>query len=406
MKIQDITCHKILNSRGDWTIETTVVLDDGSIGEQTVPSGASKGEKEAVDIDAERAVATVTSVIKDALIGEDASEQRVLDEVLLKMDGTENKSNLGGNSILSVSLALAKATAKSLNKELYSYLSLLYTGHYKKSSELKFPTPVFNILNGGKHAQNNLSFQEFMVIPAITTEYDKALHMGVEIYHQLKENLVKDNLATGVGDEGGFAPEGLTPAKAFEYISKSTGKYKLGKDVFLGTDVAAGSFFESDKYIIAEEEKTLTSDELADFYRNLTQKYPIKYLEDPFYENDYSAWEKLNANLPNKTMIVGDDLVVTNTKELKKALDKNLIDAVIVKPNQIGSLSETFDFIKLAQENNLQIIVSHRSGETSEDTFIADLAVAVGAEFIKSGAPVRGERVAKYNRLLDIYLER
>ncbi|NMB69673.1 phosphopyruvate hydratase [candidate division WWE3 bacterium] len=405
-KIKSIDCHKLVNSRGDWTIETHVELTDGSVGVQAIPDGASKGQNEAISIEPEKAVDIVSTVINDALKGEDPFEQDVLDEVLISMDGTPNKSHLGGNSILSVSLAIAEASAMSKEMELYEYLSVLYTGKKKMRHEVRFPTPVFNILNGGKHAHNGLSFQEFMVIPSPKKNFVEAMEMGVDVYHQLKKNLTADNYDIDVGDEGGFAPNGLTVGKALTYIkSAASEKFKPGEDVFFGMDVAAESFYKHGKYCVDEEELKNDNVEMGLYYSNLIKKFELIYIEDPFYEKDIEGWGQFFKKEGKKLMIVGDDLVVTNTKFLSMAISQSLINAVIVKPNQIGTLTETLRFIKMAKENNLATIISHRSGDTAEDTFIADLALAVDADFIKSGAPVRGERVAKYNRLLEIYFK-
>jgi len=383
-----------------------VELTDGSVGIQAIPDGASKGQNEALSLEPEKAVDIVSTVINDALKGENPFEQDVLDEVLISMDGTPNKRHLGGNSILSVSLAVAQAAAISKEMELYEYLGLLYTGKKKTRKDLKFPTPVFNILNGGKHAHNNLSFQEFMAIPSPNKNFVEAMEMGVDIYHQLKKNLSEDKYDTDVGDEGGFAPNGFTVAKALTYIRKAAStKFKPGQDVFFGMDVAAESFYRHGKYCIDEEDLKNDITEMDHYYANLAKKFELIYIEDPFYEKDYDGWELFFKKQGDKLMVVGDDLVVTNTKFLSMAINKDLINAVIVKPNQIGSLTETFRFIKMAQEHKLSTIISHRSGDTAEDTFIADLALAVDADFIKSGAPVRGERVAKYNRLLEIYFK-
>ncbi len=403
-KIKNITCHKIVNSRGDWTIETHVELTDGSIGVQSIPDGASKGQNEAITINPNKAVDIVSTVIADSLKGADPFEQEALDNVMLSMDGTPNKRHLGGNSILSVSLAIAHAAAQSKGLQLYEYLGLLYNGKKKARKSIKFPTPVFNIINGGKHAQNNLSFQEFMVIPTPKRNFVEAMEMGVDIYQELKKNLKTDGFVTSVGDEGGFAPSGFTVGKALDYIKHAASvKFKPGEDVFFGMDVASESFYKENKYCIEEEQLELTHTELAHYYNKLLGKYELIYVEDPFYEKDYSGWEYFNKMEGQKIMVVGDDLVVTNTTYLSKAIDKNLINAVIVKPNQVGTLTETLKFIRMAKENGMSTIISHRSGDTAEDTFIADLAVAVESDFIKSGAPVRGERVVKYNRLLEIY---
>lgn len=412
-KIKDITCHRILNSRGDWTIETMVELEDGSTGVQSIPSGASTGENEAISIPVYKAVEVVNSVFKDALVGKESLEQEGIDKLMIQMDGTSNKKMLGGNSMLSVSLAVARASAISLGLELYEYLEALYKGDKlekkganksKSKSFSKFPTPVFNILNGGKHAHNDLSVQEFMVIPAMNLPFDKALDIGVTIYKNLKELLESEHFETGVGDEGGFAPKGLSANLALDFIKKATEKsYKPGEDVFFGMDVAAGSFYEDGVYEINEENLKFKADELSSYFEMLFKKYEIIYCEDPFYENDHKGWQDFYEKFASKLMIVGDDLVVTNTRFLSTAAKEKMINAVIVKPNQVGTLTETLDFVRMAKKNDMSIVVSHRSGDTAEDTFISDLSVAVEADFIKSGAPVRGERVAKYNRLLEIF---
>lgn len=408
-KISSITCHKIVNSRGDWTIDTKVTLDDGSFGTQTIPDGASKGEHEAHYIPVNKSVEVVSTVINDVLKGGDPFNQKELDQTLIEMDGTEDKRHLGANSILSVSLATAKACAVSKKQEFYQYLAHLYGRKLPKSSgrgreDLNFPTPLFNVLNGGKHADNNLSFQEFMVIPSPSYAYDKALEVGIDCYHLLKEKLEKSKIETDVGDEGGFAPQGFTAETALHYLKSAVSKkYEPGKDVFFGIDAASGSFRSGHRYNIKEERKILTSGELSIFYLELIKNYEIVYLEDPFYEGDHSAWEHFYKLVGDRVLISADDLVVTNPNLLKEAIDKKLANAVIVKPNQIGTLSETFEFIRLAKKAKLAVTISHRSGDTSEDTSIADLALAVDADFIKSGAPARGERVAKYNRLLDIF---
>ena len=405
-KIHEIRAHKIVNSRGTWTVDTRITLDNGIYYEQTVPSGASRGENEAIYIPVEKAISLVSTVINDALRGEDPSNQKRIDDILLEMDGTPNKANLGGNTILSISLGAAQVSAMSRGISLFEYLSELYGAPVAKDKTLKFPTPVFNILNGGKHASNNLSFQEFMVIPAPNLSFMKQMEMGVNIYLKLKDKLFKEGFGTGVGDEGGFAPINFTASKALDFIMSSAGGiYKMGHDVFLGMDVAAESFIEHDLYKISEEDLELDDTHFTAYYDRLIRKYPLIYVEDPFYEKDYDGWEMFYNKFSKKLMVVADDLVVTNPKYLKKAIDRKLANAVIVKPNQVGSLTETMAFIKMAQKNNMQIVLSHRSGDTAEDTFISDLALAVKADFLKAGAPVRGERVVKYNRLLDIYAE-
>lgn len=419
-KIKQLKCHRIINSRGNWTIETEILLENGISANQTIPSGASKGENEAIYVNPEKAIDLIEGPLSDLLVGHDIFDQKKIDELMLKMDGTENKSHLGGNSILSISLAVAKAAAKVRDVELYEYLFSLYndltsTNGYNngsnsflelKGNNLTFPTPVFNVINGGKHAHNNLSFQEFMVIPAQNIKIDEALEMGVNMYHLLQDSLEKQGYDIDVGDEGGFAPNNLTVEKTLSIIKDAiTKKYKVGEQVFFGMDVAAESFYDkkSKEYAIPEEDIRLTTPQLSDMYTSLLKKFEIIYLEDPFYEKDYTGWKEFSTLVSNKLLVVADDLTVTNPKFLATVIKKDLANAVIVKPNQVGSLTETLDFIRTARKNNMTLCISHRSGDTAEDTFIADLAIAVSAEFMKSGAPARGERVAKYNRLLEIY---
>ncbi len=405
-KIQEIKAHKIINSRGTWTVDTRVTLDNGIYYEQTVPGGASRGENEAVYVPVEKAISLLSTAVNDALVGEDCYDQAKIDKILLDMDGTPTKKNLGGNTILSVSMCVAQVSAMSRGIQLFEYLGELYGSNVKKDRNLKFPTPVFNILNGGKHAANNLSFQEFMIIPAPNLNFMKQMEMGVNTYLALKEQLFNEGYGVGVGDEGGFAPSNFNAHKALDSIVAAASKnYKVGEEVFLGMDVAAESFVEHELYKISEEDLELNDSQFTDYYNELIKKYPLIYVEDPFYERDFDGWEMFFNRFSNKLMVVADDLVVTNVKYLEKAVEKKLANAVIVKPNQVGSLTETFDFIRMAQKNRMQIVVSHRSGDNAEDTFISDLALAVGAEFLKAGAPVRGERVVKYNRLLDIFAE-
>ncbi|KKS22646.1 MAG: Enolase [candidate division WWE3 bacterium GW2011_GWA1_41_8] len=401
-KISDIQCYKVLNSRGEWTLRTQVTLNDGSVGVETIPEGASKGEHEALYLPVEKAVENVSGTINDLLRGVNPEDQEKIDKAMLDLDATENKSNLGGNSLISVSLAVAKAAAVHKNLPLYKYLAKIYG----QKDPIKFPTPVFNVLNGGKHAHNGLSFQEFMVIPSKSVVYDKALEMGVNVYHKLKKNLSDSGLDVDVGDEGGFAPNGLNPKKALDFIKRSTGElYKTGEEVFFGMDVAAESFWENSDYHIKEEQLHLSSKQLTTYYRDLMKDYELIYIEDPFYENDEDGWKAFNSEFKNRLMVVADDLAVTNPVKLRSVISSDLANAVIVKPNQVGTLSETLAFIKEARSAGMSVIISHRSGDTAEDTFIADLAVGVNADFIKSGAPARGERVAKYNRLLEIFHE-
>lgn len=401
-KISKISSYKVVNSRGDWTLRTQVLLDDGSVGVETVPEGASKGQHEAVCVPTDVAVTNVSTKLNAFLKGKNPFEQGKIDREMIELDGTENKSNLGGNSILSVSLAIAKAAAASKKVQLYVYLQDLFSGNKKRI--LHFPTPLFNVLNGGKHAHNGLSFQEFMVIPTQGTAFDKAYEIGVNVYQELKLLLENGGFDVDVGDEGGFAPTGFNASKALEFIRKAISvKYKVGGQVFLGMDVAAESFWNGMEYEIKEEGLTLNSAQLKDYYSNLLKKYELIYLEDPFYEKDIDGWRDFTSQFGQRLIITADDLAVTNPKILKEITEKKLANAVIVKPNQIGTLTETLEFIREARAHNVFIIVSHRSGDTAEDTFIADLSVAISADFIKSGAPARGERVAKYNRILEIF---
>jgi len=402
-KIAAINCHKVLNSRGNWTIETHVKLDDGAAGSQSIPGGASKGENEAISLPVDKAVEVVTTVINDALIDEDPFNQQKIDSTMIEMDGTANKKCLGGNSMLSVSMATAKACANSRGWQLWEYLSFIFSGQKKNKVDLKYPAPLFNILNGGKHAHNNLSFQEFVVIPAQGTPITQALEMGTTIYHILQKKLEAEGFDVDVGDEGGFAPNGLTVEKALLFIrGAASQQYKIGSQVFLGMDVAAESFYSQGSYAIKEENFKGSNLKLINYYEKLLKKFELMYVEDPFYEKDLEGWKQFMSKFGSKLLVVGDDLVVTNKSILQSVITDNLINAVIVKPNQIGTLTETFDFIKLAKSAKMATIISHRSGDTAEDTFIADLALATDAEFLKAGAPVRGERVAKYNRLLEI----
>jgi len=400
-KIVSIKAYKVLDSRGEWTIKTSVVLSDGSIGVSVIPNGASKGMREAKYLPNPEAIQNINTTLNNALKEHDPYDQQAIDSLMLDLDSSEFKSELGGNSMIAVSLAVARASALSQKIELFQYIANLYGRTDKKFS---LPVPVFNILNGGKHAQNNLSFQEFMVIPALNLPFEKAYEVGVDVYSSLKGILGHEHINTGVGDEGGFAPSGFTTEKALSYIKQAVGKkYQVGKDVFFGMDVAAESFWKDGKYVISEENLSLTHTQLADYYGELVKKFELIYIEDPFFEEDLQGWEEFYKIYSKKVMVVGDDLVVTNPKYLQKVLNPKMINAVIVKPNQVGTLTETLEFVKQAKTAGLTVCVSHRSGDCAEDTFIADLAVGVGAEFMKSGAPARGERVAKYNRLLDIY---
>ncbi len=403
--IKSVKSTKVLNSRGDWTIKTYLDLDDGSKGWAIVPEGASKGEQEAVCLDAERSVNIVRDVISPALVGKEFKSQKEFDEFLIQLDGTKNKSKLGGNTIISLSIAYARAVSQGQKKEVWEYLQddfTKVTGSPMKGSPNHTITPLFNILNGGKHAQNNLAFQEFMLIPAKQFNIYDCVEIGRTVYKSLKKRLEKDGFSTGVGDEGGFAPESFTVKKALQYIKDCASEhYKVGEEVFLGMDVAAGSFYKDGKYIIDEEKLQLDARGLKEYYADLLKSFEIIYLEDPFFEDDLEAWADFTTEFGGKIMVCADDLVVTNPGILKRAIDSKLANCVIVKPNQVGTLTETLEFVDEARKAGWNVAVSHRSGDT-EDPFIADLAYAVGADFVKFGALARAERTSKFNRLLEI----
>jgi enolase len=404
--IKTIVAREILDSRGNPTIEAQVALSDGAVGVAAVPSGASTGKHEAVELrDGDKcrysglgvlkAVSNVNNKIAPALTGMIASEQEKIDGKLLKLDGTADKSNLGANALLSVSLATAKAAANSLNLPLYRYLG--------GSDACLLPVPMLNILNGGKHAADSTDFQEFMVVPAGATNFSQALQMAVEIYQALKKAIKVKGLNSNVGDEGGFAPALNSNVQAVELIlaAMDLAGYKAGRDCFIALDPAASSFYIDDKYVLTKEKATLTSNEMITYFAKWVSSYPIVSIEDGLDEDDWSGWTSLNSKLGKKIKLVGDDLYTTNIKRLELGITRKTSNAILIKPNQVGTLSETLATVKRAQQVNWTTIISHRSGET-EDTTIADLAVAVGSGLIKTGAPCRSERVAKYNRLLKI----
>lgn len=401
-KIKEIHAREILDSRGNPTVEVEITLDSGIKEIASVPSGASTGKNEALELrDGDRnryhgkgvlkAVSNVNNIIAPKLIGKDSLNQREIDNIMLELDGTENKSNLGANALLGVSLANLKAAAKYSNKELYEYLGEDYS----------MPRCMMNILNGGAHASNKLDFQEFMIIPSLK-DYSENLRMGSEIFNTLKDLLKKKGLLCGVGDEGGFAPLINNANEALELIKEAITKsgYVLGKDVFIGLDVAASEFYneEEDYYLL--EDKKYTREELVSYYKELVGKYDIISIEDGIAEEDYEGWKLLTKELSN-IQLVGDDLFVTNKKLLQKGIDMGIANSILLKVNQIGTVSETLDTIKLARENDYTTIISHRSGET-EDNYIADFAVGLNLGQIKTGSLSRGERTSKYNRLLRI----
>jgi len=410
MKIKDIHAREILDSRGNPTIETMVVLENGTTATSSVPSGASVGKYEALELrdnDLRRyngmgvlkAVSNVNEIIKSKILGMEVRSQLEIDKTLITLDGTENKSKLGANAILSVSQAVCKAAALEENVPLFVHVGHLYG---LKPQEMRIPIPIFNLINGGKHGAGNLDFQEFHIIPSGKKFYSESLRIGEEIYQAVKRVLIRHGAIHSVGDEGGFAPNLFTNLDALEVLVtaiKEAG-YIFKQDVFLGLDVAAGYFYKEGKYKIKDKTSSCSPEELIDFYRELLAQYPLLSLEDPFVEDDWESWQKITSNF-SQTMIVGDDLLATNKKRVKEAIKKRACSAILVKPNQIGTIAETIEVIKIARQGGWKIIVSHRSGETNDD-FIADFAIGVGAEYVKFGAPARGERVAKYNRLLKI----
>ena len=415
-KIKKIQAREILDSRGNPTVEVEVVLDNKIKAKASVASGASTGEFEALELrDGDkskyggkgvlRACENVNQKISKALIGQSVVNQKKIDRIMLELDGTENKSNLGANAILGVSLACARAGAKATNKPLYEYLA---TSYKLQATSYKIPTPMFNILNGGKHADSGLAVQEFMIVPKGIKTTKEKIRAGSEIFHNLKNILSKLNYSTGVGDEGGFAPKLDSHAKAFDLIGEAIKKagYEKGKEVFFAIDAAANSFFVSgdNKYVLKPENISLNYQRLIALYLEWIKKYPLFSIEDGLNEEDWEGWKEMKKKLiaeNNNLMVVADDLTVTNTKRLEKAIENKCANAIIIKPNQIGTLTETIECVKTAQKAGWKIIVSHRSGETCDD-FITDLAVAVGADFLKAGSLSRGERLAKYNRVMEI----
>ncbi|KMQ73941.1 phosphopyruvate hydratase [Marinobacter subterrani] len=409
-KIANIKGREVLDSRGNPTVEADVILEDGTIGSACAPSGASTGSREALELrdgDASRylgkgvlkAVGAVNSKIRDALVGKDAADQRALDNIMLDLDGTENKANLGANAILAVSLAAAKAAAISLGKPLYAHIADING----TSGKFSMPVPMMNILNGGEHADNNVDIQEFMVQPVSAKSFSEALRVGAEIFHSLKKVLKVQGLNTAVGDEGGFAPNLPSNEAALAVIQEAVDKagYKLGTDVTLALDCASSEFYKDGQYQLSGEGKSFDSEGFADYLAGLCERYPIVSIEDGMDESDWDGWKVLTDKLGSKIQLVGDDLFVTNTKILKQGIDKGVGNSILIKFNQIGSLSETLDAIRMAQDAGFTAVISHRSGET-EDTTIADLAVATCAGQIKTGSLCRSDRVAKYNQLLRI----
>jgi len=408
--IANIKAREVLDSRGNPTVEADVILESGQIGSACAPSGASTGSREALELrdkdksrylgkGVQKAVAAVNDRIRGALKGMDAADQRAIDNAMLELDGTDNKQNLGANAILAVSLASAKAAATALGKPLYEHMAEINGA----AGRFSMPVPMMNILNGGEHADNNVDIQEFMIQPVSAPTFREALRCGAEVFHSLKKVLNSKGLNTGVGDEGGFAPDLPSNEAALEAIREAVegAGYTLGKDVTLALDCASSEFYSDGVYDLKGEGKQYNAAEFSDYLAGLCDRFPIVSIEDGMDEGDWDGWKTLTERLGSKVQLVGDDLFVTNTRILKEGIDKGVANSILVKFNQIGSLSETLDAIRMAQDAGYTAVISHRSGET-EDTTIADLAVATSAGQIKTGSLCRSDRVAKYNQLLRI----
>lgn len=406
LTIEKVIGREIIDSRGNPTVEAEVVLTDGTVGRGMAPSGASTGEFEALELRDQdksrfggkgvlKAVNNINTVINDVLCGVDAFDTYKVDAAMIEADGTEDKSKLGANAILAVSIAAARAAAQSLNIPLYRFLG--------GANGNRLPVPMMNILNGGEHADNNVDIQEFMIMPVGAKSFSEALRMNAEIYHNLKALLKEKGLSTALGDEGGFAPNLKCNADAIEVILEATERagYKPGKDIVMAMDVASSEFYVDGKYKMTGEGVEMTSEEMVDYLAGLCEKYPIISIEDGMAEDDWDGWKKLTKKLGKKVQLVGDDLFVTNEERLVQGIEKGVANAILIKVNQIGTLTETFNAIETAKRAGYTCIISHRSGET-EDTTLADIAVAVNAGQIKTGAPARTDRVAKYNQLLRI----
>jgi len=412
-KIKNLFAEEVLDAKGYPTIETTVVLSNDIIAYSSAPSGTSKGTYEASEVrDTKdkryygygvlKAIENVNKIIAPNLIGIDIYEQQKIDKLMIELDGTQNKSKLGGNAILSVSQAVAKAGAKNSSLPLYLYLRQFISNN---NSPKKYPTPLFVMLAGGKHADNSIDLQEILLVPSPSKSFEEKIEIAVNIYHLLEHKLLESDLSTLTSIEAGFSPNFSNNTEALRLIKDviKNSSYKLSLDVSLGIDVASTSFYKDKQYFLKDKTTPYNPEELIDLYQKLISDFNIIYLEDPFSEDDWSSWQKGFDKLSKDSLIVGDDLTVTNPARLKLALSKNAINGIVVKPNQIGTISETIDVVKTARLNNLKVVVSHRSGETMDD-FIADFAIATGADYVKFGAPAR-ERVVKYNRLLRIKRE-
>ncbi|GIU81783.1 MAG: phosphopyruvate hydratase [Acidobacteria bacterium] len=405
--IEKITGREILDSRGNPTVEAEVILEDGTVGRAAVPSGASTGENEAIELrdgdsarylgkGVKKAVENINGKIAHEVEGLSALDQTLIDQIMIELDGTENKSNLGANAILAVSMATARAAAAFLQIPLYRYLGGV--------NSKVLPVPMMNIINGGAHADNNVDFQEFMIVPVGVNSFSEALRMGAEIFHHLKKVLSARGYSTAVGDEGGFAPNLKSNEEAIETILEAIEKagYKAGENVMIALDPASSEFYDGSQYVFKKSDgRKLSSDEMIRYWQDWCEKYPIISIEDGLAESDWEGWKNLTATLGKKIQLVGDDLFVTNTKFLRKGIEQGCANSILIKVNQIGTLTETLDAIELAKKNKMTAIISHRSGET-EDSFIADLAVATNAGQIKTGSLSRSDRIAKYNQLLRI----
>ena len=412
-KITEIKAIQVLDSRGVPTVSCSITLDNNISAHSIVPSGASTGTKEALELrdgntdylgkGVQKAVNNINNILKPALINLDPYQQREIDNIIIKIDGTSDKSNIGANAILAVSLAVSHVAAKDKGIDLYTHFSDIYQEITDSSVKSNLPMPMLNILNGGEHADNNIDIQEFMIIPKGAKSFKEAMRWSSEIYWNLKSILKKQKLSTAVGDEGGFAPNLQSNEEAIKLIIEAVENSNLipGKDIFIALDCAASEFFDGDNYNLLGEGRSLNSESFADYLEELVDRYPIISIEDGMDENDYEGWKILTQKIGAKCQLVGDDLFVTNKAIFQEGINKNLANSILIKFNQIGSITETIETIKIANSNNYKSIISHRSGET-EDTTIADLAVGLGVGQIKTGAPCRSDRVAKYNRLLWI----
>lgn len=415
MKIKSIRAREIIDSRGCPTIEGSLILENGVKVVTAVPAGTSVGKHEAAELrdsdstrlegmGVKRAVSYINDLIGPKLVGVNPSSQIDIDHWLIKADGTKNKSRLGANTILAVSQLATKAAAAAEGIPLFSYINKLYTQTHKEAIPFeKVPSPIFNILNGGAHGNNNMDFQEFQVIPTASLSFSQALEVGIDVFQELKKVLIYKNASISVGEEGGFTPNLKTNLDGLEVLNEAITRRDLrpGLDVFLGLDIAASHFYKGRSYAIKDKSTPLHADKFIEFILEMIKKYAILTLEDPINQDDFGSWRKLQIELSKERYLIGDDLIVTNKDRLNQTIKENACNTVLVKPNQIGTITETLEVVNIARKNNMSYVVSHRSGETN-DSFIADFAVGVQSDFVKFGAPCRGERVAKYNRLLEI----